>query len=102
MAGFTTPGARMSKKNPLPFPLSLLLLDFIGALLFALGLVESSNPGSLWPTDWAFPGFTWLCFILGGLLMLPMVLHMVGKARQQAAAAEAPSRENRKPTVDRR
>lgn len=97
-------------QKPFPLPLSLLLLDLVGALLTALGLVETSNPGVFLDSEQLFPGYNWLLIVIGGLLMLPMVLHMVKRAKQQAATARAqtqgkqsnPSEPVKVKTVERR
>jgi multisubunit Na+/H+ antiporter MnhG subunit len=86
----------MTTKTVLGIPLNLLILDFLGALMVALGILETSEPGSLWPTSYAFAGYNLIFIVVGSLLMLPLVLHMVAKAKQQAANSQ------KKPTVERK
>ncbi|MBU0500751.1 MAG: hypothetical protein KJ558_12275 [Gammaproteobacteria bacterium] len=73
----------MNQKPRFSMPPGLLLLDFIGALSAAFGIVETTNPGTLLSAHWIFPFYNWVLIIIGALLMLPLVLHMVAIARGQ-------------------
>ncbi|MEO5343886.1 MAG: hypothetical protein H7842_11210 [Gammaproteobacteria bacterium SHHR-1] len=76
-------------KSTFPVPINLLLLDLVGALMTALGIIETADPGVFLDPEQLYPGYNWFLVIIGSLLMLPMVLHMVKRAKQQAAAQRA-------------
>ncbi len=78
----------MTKSTSFSIPPGLLILDLIGALMAALGIVETTDAGIMLPQQFAFPFYNWVFIIVGALLMLPMVLHMVARAKQQAAGKE--------------
>lgn len=78
----------MQKKPKIHIPPYLLLLDLVGALAAALGLVETFDPGTLLSPRFTFPFYNGWLIILGLLLMLPLVLHMVATARRQNEAAD--------------
>lgn len=78
-------------------PMNLLLLDFVGALMVALGIVETTEPGAFLDPERLFPAYNWLLIVLGSVLMLPMVLHMIRRAKQQAAGNKVQTVERRKP-----
>jgi F0F1-type ATP synthase assembly protein I len=82
-------------QKPTALPIDLLLLDFIGALMVALGLVETTDPGAFLDTERWISGYNWFLIAVGILLMLPMVLHMVKRAREKASG-------NKVQTVDRK
>jgi hypothetical protein len=72
-----------SDKEPF-IPLRYLVLDGIGALMLGLGLARQLAGVDVLPLSWRFEGYG-LTFIVGGiLLMLPMLGHVIGKARAQA------------------
>ncbi|MBF0256482.1 MAG: hypothetical protein HQL47_08500 [Gammaproteobacteria bacterium] len=74
----------MNAKTQFP-PINLLLLDLIGALMVALGIVETTDPGVFLDRENLFAYYNWVLIVIGSLLMLPMVLHMIKRAKQQAA-----------------
>jgi hypothetical protein len=51
----------------------------------ALGIVETTQPGTFFPEAYAFSGYNWLLIIGGVLLMLPMILLNVRKAKEKTA-----------------
>lgn len=85
----------MNDRYKFSMPPGLLFLDFFGALCVAFGIVETTNPGTLFPAHWAFPFYNWFLIIIGTLLMSPLVLHMVAFARRQNQANERQQSVNR-------
>ncbi|OGT91883.1 MAG: hypothetical protein A2514_06475 [Gammaproteobacteria bacterium RIFOXYD12_FULL_61_37] len=77
----------MNDKPKFRIPPALILLDIIGGLFLAVGIAETVNPGIFLPPALAFPFYNWISIIIGPLLMLPLVLHMVGLAKQQNPAS---------------
>lgn len=58
----------------------LLLLDLIGAVLFAVGAMGAFGAGSLLPEAWQFPGHNLLLITLGIALIVPYMLHVLRNA----------------------
>ena len=77
----------MNDKPKFRIPPTLILLDIIGGLFLAFGIAETVNPGIFLPPALAFPFYNRIPIIIGPLLMLPLVLHMVGSAKQQNPAS---------------
>jgi hypothetical protein len=61
-------------------PVSLLVMDFIGAILLGLGLAEWFAETGLVPERFQFERYYVAMVICGGLLMLPMMVHIVKMA----------------------
>ncbi len=70
--------------NLFGIPVAILLLDLLGALMAALGFLETTRPGTFFPEAYTFPGYNWLLIIGGFLLMLPMILLNVRKAKEKS------------------
>jgi hypothetical protein len=85
----------MTRNTPFPIPVNLMLLDLIGTLLLALGIIETVAPGQAWPTAWVFSGLNLAFIVTGVLLMLPLVLHLITKARQPGAQRQTRTVERR-------
>ena len=62
----------------------LLLLDGIGAILFALGLAKKVAGLDILPPALHFDNTGWKMMILGVLLMLPFMLNFLGQIRDRA------------------
>ena len=68
----------MKTAGPLKLPVRLLVLDFLGTILIALGLYELfSAEGSLFPEALRFPWYEWALILIGLAIMLPAVYGMV-------------------------
>lgn len=69
----------MNPRGPAGIPLRLLVLDGIGTLLLALGLIELFNEGNgLFGNSTPFPGHDWALIVTGLLIMLPAISGIVG------------------------
>ncbi len=73
----------MSDKPIFKLRWDLLLLDGIGATLFALGLAEKVAGLDILPTALQFDDTGWVMIILGVLLMLPFMLNFLGQIRDR-------------------
>jgi len=71
----------LKEKCALKIPLHLLLLDFVGAALLGLGLAEWFANTGLVPESIRFENYYIVMVIVGGLLMLPVLLHFMKVAR---------------------
>jgi hypothetical protein len=92
----------MNAKPGLPFPLSLIVLDGIGALMFALGAAgHFGNVGLLTALLPDVPQINLLAMLVGGLLMAVAMVCIVRAAlrrgREQRAAAAVPGDEAQQP-----
>ena len=67
----------MSDKPIFKLRWDLLLLDGIGATLFALGLAKKVAGLDILPTALQFDDTGWVMIILGVLLMLPFMLNFL-------------------------
>lgn len=75
----------MSNEKKLKIPPNLLLMDFIGALLVALGIIETTDPGGLLPPQYAFTYYNWVFIIVGVLLMVPIIRFFIAEAKRRQA-----------------
>ncbi len=73
----------MSDKPIFKLRWDLLLLDVIGATLFALGLAKKVAGVDVLPTALQFDDTGWVMIILGVLLMLPFMLNFLGQIRDR-------------------
>ncbi len=73
----------MSDKPIFKLRWDLLLLDGIGATLFALGLAKKVAGLDILPTALQFDDTGWVMIILGVLLMLPFMLNFLGQIRDR-------------------
>jgi hypothetical protein len=65
-------------------PLSLVMLDVIGTTCLGIGLAKMYAGIDFLPDSLQFDAKGWTFIIIGVLLMLPMLLHLVAKIREQA------------------
>ena len=72
-----------SRNNTFPFPIPLLILDFIGTLLAALGLYEMVGGSPVVPESFRFGGYDAVLIGVGFLMILPFVLHIVRSAGEK-------------------
>lgn len=61
-------------------PLHLVALDAAGALLAMLGLFEWLSESSVVPDDYKFENYPIAMMVVGGLLMAPLIVHVVKHA----------------------
>ena len=62
-------------------PVGLLVMDFIGTLLLAAGLMETfQGSGSVLPPAWLFPAHNWVLVGAGLALMLPFIRYQFRQA----------------------
>lgn len=73
----------MSDKPVFKLRWDLLLLDGIGAALFALGLAKKVAGLDILPAALQFDDAGWVMIILGVLLMLPFMLNFLGQIRDR-------------------
>ena len=67
----------MNAPKPFKLPLGLLLLDGIGTLLVVVGIAEWVGATQLIAESWQFENYQLTLIVLGGLLMLPLFLHII-------------------------
>ncbi len=73
----------MSDKPVFKLRWDLLLLDGVGAALFALGLAKKVAGLDILPAKLQFDDTGWVMIILGVLLMLPFMLNFLGQIRDR-------------------
>jgi len=66
----------MNSAKHFRLPLGLLLLDGIGTALLVLGITEWVDATSLIAESWQFENYQLTMIVFGGLLMLPLFLHI--------------------------
>jgi hypothetical protein len=66
------------------FPITLLMLDMMGSLLVGLGLAKIIAGVDILPVAMQFDEKGWTLIILGGLMMLPFIMHLFAKLRERA------------------
>ena len=64
--------------------LTLIVLDAIGAVFVGLGLVKMFAGVDFFPVTFEWDEKGWAFIIVGALLMLPMIVHLFVKVREQA------------------
>jgi len=67
----------LTAKKTLNIPLSLIILDFIGTALLLLGLADWLADAGLVPESLRFANYPIALVIIGGLLILPLLLHII-------------------------
>lgn len=67
----------MNRNKPLKIPPSMLVLDFIGAILVGLGMAEWLADTNLVPESLRFGNYPVTLVICGVILMFPAILHMI-------------------------
>lgn len=73
----------MSDKPVFKLRWDLLVLDGIGATLFALGLAKKVAGLDILPPSLRFDSSGWTMIIVGVLLMLPFMLNFLGQIRDR-------------------
>ena len=73
----------MSDKPVFKLRWDLLLLDGVGAALFALGLAKKVAGLDILPVALQFDDTGWVMIIMGVLLMLPFMLNFLGQIRDR-------------------
>jgi hypothetical protein len=74
----------MTQQPPIKIPINWLLLDGVGAVLFALGAAEHFADINLLPASVNFEYRGVVMMMVGVLLMLPFVLAMLNQVRARA------------------
>ena len=69
------------KRSGLPYPMSLMLLDIIGAGLIGVGLYEWHAGPEFMPMAWRFEHYHFAMIVAGFLLMLPLFLYFIRMVR---------------------
>lgn len=69
-------GFILKGNSALKIPVSLLVLDFIGAMLLGLGLAEWFADTGFVPESFQFENYPVVMVICGTLFMLPVILHI--------------------------
>ena len=64
--------------------LTLIVLDAIGAAFVGLGLAKMFAGVEVFPVIFEWNEKGWAFIIVGALLMLPMIVHLFVKVREQA------------------
>ena len=78
----------MDARKPLSIPARLIVLDVIGTLLLATGLLNVVADIELLPRHLLFEGYGF-GFIVGGvMLMLPLIVHVVVRAISGSRGSE--------------
>ena len=73
----------MSDKPVFKLRWDLLLLDGVGAALFALGLAKKVAGLDILPVALQFDDTGWVMIIMGVLLMMPFMLNFLGQIRDR-------------------
>lgn len=71
-------------KTGLKLPTNLIVLDFIGTILIALGLIKMFGGIEIIPSQYLLDDNGWTLILVGVCLMLPFILFMVQLMRQRA------------------
>ncbi len=71
-------------KSGLKMPINLIVLDFIGTILIALGLVKMFAGIEIIPSQYLLDDNGWTLILVGACLMLPFILFMVQWIKQRA------------------
>ena len=66
----------MNKKNKFKIPIHMIVLDLLGAILAALGLLEWFTDLSFIPDQFKFEYYYIALLICGVLMMVPMHVHI--------------------------
>lgn len=74
----------METRKPLKIPPQLILLDVIGAFLAAVGLAKYFAGVDLLPQAFRFANYDAILILVGFALMMPLIFHLVGQARERA------------------
>lgn len=66
----------MSQKKTIRIPVSLLLLDLIGTILFAIGIIDLVNDSDFVPSSLQFNKYEIVMIIIGILFIFPLIKHI--------------------------
>jgi hypothetical protein len=67
----------MDTSKSFAIPARLIVLDVIGALLLAIGLLKVIAGMELLPQSLRFEGYGFACMVGGVMLMVPLMVHVV-------------------------
>lgn len=72
------------EKKAFKLPFSLIALDTIGAIFIGLGIAKMYAGLDLLPVAFQLDEKGWAFIVIGALFMLPLMLHLFAKMREQA------------------
>ncbi len=78
----------MASKPPLKISPFLLILDVVGTLLVALGILEGFTNLGVLPDDLKFKHYPYVLIGLGVALMAPLFLHIIRHATRDPNQSE--------------
>lgn len=78
----------MEQKRKLVMPLKLVLLDVVGTAMVGLGVAKHFANVDLIPAALRFENYGITFVVAGVALMAPLILHLIGAARQKGHARE--------------
>ena len=76
----------MNKDKKFKLPIHMIVLDLLGAMLAALGLVEWFTGLSFVPEQFKFEYYYIAMIVIGVILMIPMHLHIFRFAMSKSAS----------------
>ena len=65
-------------------PINLIMLDFIGTILIALGLIKMFGGIEIIPSQYLLDDNGWTLILAGACLMLPFILFIIQLVRDRA------------------
>ncbi|MBX9676407.1 MAG: DUF1418 family protein [Methylotenera sp.] len=71
-------------KSGLKLPINLIVLDFIGTILIALGLIKMFGGIDVIPSQYLLDDNGLMLILVGACLMLPFILFMIQLVRDRA------------------
>jgi len=77
---------RAHKTGGLPYPMGVIVLDFIGATLIGVGLFEWHAGAEFVPLAWRFENYHLVMIGAGFLLMLPLFFYFIRNIRRTREA----------------
>ncbi len=66
----------MPQNKNIEIPIKFIVLDIIGTLLLAVGIIELVSNLNLIPASFQFNNYAIALIVVGVLLMLPLILHI--------------------------
>jgi hypothetical protein len=73
----------MHDEKKIPLPLGMLILEFFGSVLIALGIAKKWGDIDVLPAITKYDQSGWLLIGLGVLLTLPFLLYIIAKVREK-------------------
>ncbi len=67
----------MAEKKQITIPVSLLILDFIGTILFAIGVIDLVSELRIVPETLQFKNYEIVMIVCGVLLIFPFIRHII-------------------------